>query len=88
MGGGPPEAKFAVPPSAKPYSGKEVKAKAVEQPPIKTIEPWKITVGSPGWLASATGSSGFHGINSSFDVRVGQMLPRLNLIIPLAGEPG
>lgn len=85
--GGPSAENTSIqPPAGKQSNGKQLEAKAVEAASTKSIQPWVVTVGAPGWLASAAGSSGFHGINSSFDVRVGQMLPRLNLIVPLAGE--
>jgi hypothetical protein len=34
------------------------RSKVVEQPPVKTIEPWQITVEGPGWLAGASGRIG------------------------------
>jgi hypothetical protein len=42
---------------------KEVETKAIEQPPVKTTEPWQITVDGPGWLAGVSGHTGFHGVN-------------------------
>ncbi len=41
----------------------EEEAKVVEQPPVKTTEPWQITVAGPGWLAGFSGHTGFHGVN-------------------------
>lgn len=71
---------------AKQSSGKEVEAKAVEQPPIKKTEPWKITVGVPGWLASTTGTTGFKGVNAPVDIGFHQVFPKLNLVLSFGGE--
>jgi hypothetical protein len=49
------------PPSVSQSSDKEIETKEV-QPPVKTTEPWEITVGGPGWLANASGITGFHGL--------------------------
>src|SRR5215472_10939991 len=54
-------------------AGKQTEAKVIEQPPAKTTEPWIITVGAPGWLASASGISGFHGANANISVDVAQI---------------
>jgi hypothetical protein len=85
-GAAPAPAKVVRRSPAKQSSGKEVEVKVVEQPPIKKTEPWKITVGVPGWLASTSGTSGFHGVNSDFDVGFHQVLPRLNLVLSFGGE--
>jgi hypothetical protein len=53
---------------------------------VKTTEPWKITIGAPGWLARVSGTTGFHGINSNVDVGVGQILRHINVIYLFAGE--
>jgi hypothetical protein len=45
------------------WAGTQEEAKVVEQPPVKTIEPWEITVEGPGWLAGVSGHTGFHGVN-------------------------
>ena len=40
-----------LPPSVNQSTGTEIEAKEV-QLPVKTTEPWEITVGGPGWLAN------------------------------------
>ena len=67
-------------------SGKQIESKLVEQPPAKTTEPWKITVGAPGWLAGVSGHTGFHGVNPYVNVGVGQILKHINAIFSFAGE--
>jgi hypothetical protein len=61
-------------------------AKVLEQPPVKTAEPWQITVGGPGWLAGVSGTTGFRGINTNINVGVGQILKHINVIDTLGGE--
>jgi hypothetical protein len=61
-------------------------AKVVEQPSVKTTEPWQISVGGPGWLAGVSGTTGFHGINTNVDVGVGQILKHFNVIYSFGGE--
>ena len=73
-------------PSARRSTGKEEEAKVVEQPSLKTTEPWKITIGVPGWLAGFSGHTGFHGVTPYVNVDVGQILKHVNLISSLAGE--
>jgi hypothetical protein len=67
-------------------SGKQTESKLVEQPPAKTTEPWIITVGAPGWLASVSGISGFHGKNANISVDVAQILRHINVIYSFEGE--
>jgi hypothetical protein len=62
------------------WAGTQEESKVVEQPPVKTTEPWEINVGGPGWLASVSGHSGFHGHNPYIDVGVGQILKNINVI--------
>ena len=50
-GGKSEEAAAVGQPSVNQSTGKQVEPKVVEQPPVKTTEPWEITVGGPGWLA-------------------------------------
>jgi hypothetical protein len=64
----------------------EEEAKVVEQPSVKTTEPWQITVGGPGWLAGVSGTTGFHGVNSNVNVGVGQILKHINVIYSFGGE--
>jgi hypothetical protein len=69
------------------WAGTQQESKtAVELPPAKTIEPWQITVGGPGWLAGFGGTTGFHGVNSNVDVGVGQILRHINVIYSFGGE--
>src|SRR5277367_6741115 len=68
------------------WAGTQEEAKVVEQPPVKTIEPWQITVEGPGWLAGVSGRTGFHGVNPYVNVGVGQILKHLNAISTFAGE--
>src|SRR6516225_4397657 len=67
-------------------AGKQTEAKVIEQPPAKTTEPWIITVGAPGWLANASGISGFHGANANISVDVAQILRHINVIYSFEGE--
>src|SRR5262249_40389928 len=60
-------------PTSQQSAGKQTEAKVIEQPSPKT-EPWIITVGAPGWLAGASGISGFHGKNANISVDVAQIL--------------
>jgi hypothetical protein len=73
------------PPSVNEPTGKEIEAKQV-QPPVKTTEPWEVTVGGPGWLANVSGISGFHGFNQNVSVDVGQILRHINVIYAFNGE--
>ena len=61
-------------------AGKQTEAKVIEQPSAKTTEPWIITVGAPGWLASVSGITGFHGANANISVDVAQILRHINVI--------
>jgi hypothetical protein len=73
------------PPSVNQSTDKEIETKEVP-PPVKTTEPWEITVGGPGWLANASGITGFHGFNSNVSVDVGQILRHINVIYAFNGE--
>jgi hypothetical protein len=73
------------PPSANQSTGKEIATKEIK-PSVKTTEPWEITVGGPGWLANASGISGFRGFNQNFSVDVGQILRHINVIYAFNGE--
>src|ERR1700730_16793003 len=68
------------------WAGTQEEAKMIEQPSVKTTEPWQITVGGPGWLAGVSGTTGFHGVNTNVDVGVGQILRHINVIYSLGGE--
>src|SRR5580704_4097349 len=76
---------FFLPPNAV-WAGTQEEPKLVGQPSTKTNEPWRITVGGPGWLAGVTGTTGFHGVNSNVDVGIGQILRHINVIYSFAGE--
>src|SRR6516162_9548811 len=67
-------------------SSKQAEGKVIEQPPAKTTEPWIITVGAPGWLASVSGITGFHGANANISVDVAQILRHINVIYSFEGE--
>jgi hypothetical protein len=73
------------PPSVNQSTGKEIETKEV-QPPVKTTEPWEITVGGPGWLANVSGITGFHGFNQHVSVDTGQILRHINVIYAFNGE--
>jgi hypothetical protein len=68
------------------WAGTQEEAKVIEQPSVKTTEPWQITVGGPGWMAGVSGTTGFHGVNTNVDVGVGQILRHINVIYSLGGE--
>jgi hypothetical protein len=65
-------------------SGKETKQ--VELPPAKPTEPWEITVGGPGWLASVNANIGTHGVTSHADIGVRQIIINSNVLNALSGE--
>jgi hypothetical protein len=58
----------------------------VEEPPVKTTEPWEIKVAGPGWLANASGFTGFHGVNPYVNVGVGQILKHTNFVWSFGAE--
>ena len=60
--------------------------KLVQSPSVTTTEPWQITVGGPGWLANASGITGFHGFNQNISVNIGQLLRHINVIYAFNGE--
>ena len=68
------------------WAGTQEEAKVVEQPSVKTTEPWVVTVGAPGWLAGASGHIGFHGVNPYVSVPFGQILKHINVLYSLSGE--
>jgi hypothetical protein len=76
---------FFLPPVAG-WADTQEEAKMVEQPSVKTTEPWVVTVGAPGWLAGASGHIGFHGVNPYVSVPFGQILKNINVIFSLGGE--
>jgi hypothetical protein len=68
------------------WAGTQDETKAVSQPPVKTTEPWEITVAGPGWLAGFSGHTGFHGVNPYVNIGVGQILKHINVIYSFGGE--
>jgi hypothetical protein len=68
------------------WAGTQEESKVVEQPPVKTAEPWEINVGGPGWLAGASGHSGFHGHNPYIDVGIGPLLKNINVVYATSAE--
>jgi hypothetical protein len=68
------------------WAGTQEEAKVVEQPPVKTTEPWEIKVAGPGWLANVSGFTGFHGVNPYVNVGVGQILKHTNVIYAFGAE--
>ena len=76
---------FFFPPIAG-WAGTQEEAKVVEQPPVKTTEPWVITVGGFGWLSDVSGHIGFHGVDPYINVGIGPILKHLNAIGISAAE--
>ena len=76
---------FFFPPVAG-WAGTQEEAKVVEQPSVKTTEPWKITIGVPGWLVGASGHIGLHGVNPYVSVPFGQILKHINYLCSFSGE--
>jgi hypothetical protein len=68
------------------WAGTPEKETVVEQPTVKTTEPWEINVGGPGWLANVSGFTGFHGVNPYVNVGIGQILKHTNFIFAFGGE--
>ena len=73
-------------PSVAGRAGTREEAKVVEQPSVKTTEPWVVTVGVPGWLVGASGRVGFHGVNPYVSVPFGEILKHINVVYSLSGE--
>jgi outer membrane autotransporter protein len=85
-GGSPEETAVVGPPSVKSTGGKEVEAKMVETPVVKTAEPWQITIGGPGWLAGVSGHTGFRGVNPYVSSSVVDILRHTNVIATTFAE--
>ncbi len=68
------------------WAGTQEETKVVEQPSVQTTEPWKITIGVPGWLPAATGHIGLHGVNPYVSVPFGQILKHINYLGSFSGE--
>jgi outer membrane autotransporter protein len=82
--GGNKEEVAAAQPAVYESGGKETKQ--VELPPAKPTEPWEITVGGPGWLASVNANLGTHGVTSHADIGVRQIIINSNVLNALSGE--
>jgi hypothetical protein len=54
-----------------------------KKPTSKPTEPWQIAVDNPGWLASVSGHTGFHGVNPYVDVGFGSLYGTLTRFMPL-----
>jgi hypothetical protein len=67
-------------------AGTQDQATVVEPPTSKTIEPWIITVDGPGWLASVSGHTGFHGVNPYVDVGFGSIIRHVDAIYATEAE--
>jgi hypothetical protein len=67
-------------------AGTPEKETVVEQPSVKTTEPWEIKVDAPGWLANVSGFTGFHGVNPYVNVGFGQLLKHINFVFAFGAE--
>jgi hypothetical protein len=68
------------------WAGTQEEAKVLEQPPVKTTEPWEIKVAGSGWPANVSGFTGFHGVNPYVNVGVGQLLKHINVVFAAQAE--
>src|ERR1700678_2122675 len=68
------------------WAGTQDQATVVEQQKSKPAEPWIITVDGPGWLASVSGHTGFHGVNPYVDVGFGSIIRHVNAIYATEAE--
>jgi hypothetical protein len=84
--GGKPDPAVAGPPTVKQSGGKQAEAKMVEPPMVKTVQPWQITIGVPGWLAGVSGYTGFHGVNPYVNSNVIDILKHTNVVSTLFAE--
>ena len=83
---GPGQSKTSTNHTVKQSGGKEVQAKMVEPPLVKTTQPWQITIGVPGWLAGVSGHTGFRGVNPYVESSVIDILKHTNVISSLLGR--
>src|SRR5215469_1536266 len=67
------------------WAGTE-ESKVVAQPSPTPAEPWEIKVAGPGWLANASGFTGFRGVNSYSNVGFSQILKHINFVYSLGAE--
>jgi hypothetical protein len=68
------------------WAGSQDQTTVLEQPTSKPTEPWQITVDGPGWLASVSGHTGFHGVNPYVDVGFGSIIRHINAIYATEAE--
>jgi hypothetical protein len=65
----------------------ELEPKETAPPPdITSSEPWHFNLGSPGWLASVSGTIGLRGINSHVDVDFDEIIRHVNGLLSLSAE--
>jgi hypothetical protein len=67
-------------------AGTEEESKVVEQPSVRTIEPWQIIVGAPAWLTFLNGDVGINGIKTHVDVSPSDILRRTDILASLRAE--
>lgn len=68
------------------WAGSEEDSKVAEQPTSKTTPRWQITVDGPGWLASVSGHTGFHGVNPYINVGFGPIIRHVDAIYATEAE--
>src|SRR5215469_831122 len=56
------------------------------QPTPSQTPPWEITVQGPGWIASVSGHTGFHGVNPYVNVGFGQIVRHIDAISAAQAE--
>lgn len=68
-------------------AGSPIATDAKETAPITPVEdPWKFTLGIPGWLANTEGTGGVNGKNANVNVGVDTILKNLDMIASFSGE--
>jgi hypothetical protein len=61
-------------------------SKEVPPPPTITDDQWHFNLGSPGWLASLSGTVGLQGVNTHVDVGIDQILKHVDSLMSLSAE--
>lgn len=65
----------------------ELESKEMAPPPnITSSEPWYFNIGSPGWIASLSGTVGLHGVNSHIDLGFDQLIRHADGLMSLSAE--
>ena len=54
--------------------------------PVSLDEPWKFTLGVPGWLPGIYGDIGINGITTPVKVNFRQILPYVNFVTSVGGR--